>query len=230
MSVMAWRQEVFAAALAAAVAVSGCRGMRHARSDDAEAALESPPAEAAAPAAESAPAAKPAVEPAAGADVSQGAFRIKRGDTVSIMLMGIPEAQNQHVDIVDENGEIRLPYVDRLKAADLTTSELEARIREAYVMGGIYRNISVTVNVPERGIYVSGEVLHPGRLPLIPGTTVLKAVAAAGGFSEFANRRSVKLIRGNETIVVNCKRAEKDPSLDPPLLPDDQVKVERSVF
>jgi polysaccharide export outer membrane protein len=53
-----------------------------------------------------------------------------------------------------------------------------------------------TVYVPEKGsVYVSGEVLRPGRYPMEKDTTVMKAITLAGGFTPFAAKNSVRVKR-----------------------------------
>lgn len=53
-----------------------------------------------------------------------------------------------------------------------------------------------TVYVQEKGsVYVSGEVLRPGRYPMEKETTVMKAITLAGGFTPFAAKKSVRVKR-----------------------------------
>src|SRR5215475_2449256 len=53
-----------------------------------------------------------------------------------------------------------------------------------------------TIYVPEKGsVYVSGEVLHPGRYPMEKDTTVMKAITLVGGFTPFAAKNSVRVKR-----------------------------------
>jgi polysaccharide export outer membrane protein len=59
-------------------------------------------------------------------------------------------------------------------------------------------------------VYVMGEVTHPGTMDLHGPTTILQALAMAGGFKEFANTKDVKVLRpkggtGVETIHFNYK-------------------------
>jgi polysaccharide export outer membrane protein len=54
-----------------------------------------------------------------------------------------------------------------------------------------------------------GEVTHPGTMQLYGPTTILQALAMAGGFKEFANTKDVKVLRPNrgniETLRFNYK-------------------------
>jgi len=53
-----------------------------------------------------------------------------------------------------------------------------------------------TVNIPKAGVvYVTGQVNRPSAYPLESGTTVIKAITMAGGFSPLAAQGKVKIIR-----------------------------------
>ena len=56
-----------------------------------------------------------------------------------------------------------------------------------------------------------GEVTHPGPVALHGPTTILQALAVAGGFKEFANTKAVKVMRttanGTQTLRFNYKEA-----------------------
>ena len=53
--------------------------------------------------------------------------------------------------------------------------------------------IVLQVNAPK--YYVIGYVARPGPYPLRGDTSILQALALAGGFTQFASPRSIKLIR-----------------------------------
>lgn len=98
------------------------------------------------------------------------------------------------------------------------------------------------INVPiDRAvrIYVKGQVRNPGMLEVkkseLPNFTITKAIAQAGGFSERANRGSVKILRINEKgeeqiIKVNVKKIEKGKRSDFKLLEGDVVIVPEGIF
>ena len=175
------------------------------------------------------------VAPKPEAAVSKEVYRVSKvynlrpSDQVLISLSGIPE-EVELQDVIDEEGFVTLPYIDRVQAAGLTSSELERKIRKAYQDGKIYRNITVNVVVPTQSFYIRGEVKTPGRFPLIAGMTVLQAVASAGGYTEYANSRRIKILRKGEYFFVNGKEIEVDPEKDRELEASDVVIVPRSVF
>jgi polysaccharide export outer membrane protein len=96
------------------------------------------------------------------------------------------------------------------------------------------RNDIVTVGAKDY-YYIRGEVARPGPYYLESGTTVLKAIAVAGGMTQFGNRRQVELIRKgeeglNRKIEVNLRAIEDGKIPDVPLLPDDTIIVLKKVF
>ena len=83
-----------------------------------------------------------------------------------------------------------------------------------------------TIFVPTAAYYfIYGEVKSPGSYKLRRDTTILKAVIMAGGFTEKASKRRIKIRRkeGEETIKVRVK-------LDDPVLPQDTIIVPESFF
>src|SRR5438309_8795666 len=84
----------------------------------------------------------------------------------------------------------------------------------------------VTVKLDERFYFVGGEIKVPNRQQYAGPTTVLGAIKAAGGFTDFANKNKVQLRRANGEIhIVDCKKAVQDTKLDLPVHPNDQVFV-----
>lgn len=160
------------------------------------------------------------------------ASRFRPGDQLQVRL-DIGSQQNQvpqSLDVnIDENGEISLPLVGRIKAVGLTQSELAEHIQANYVPR-YYVRCTATVLVAQRFFYTSGEVRAPGRFLWSDDTTLLKAISTAGGFTDYANRRKVELIRGKERQVYNCEDLQRNPAKDVPIRPGDTITVPRSIF
>ena len=160
------------------------------------------------------------------------AARFQVGDTVTVDYSGTGGADKipENVQTITEDGTIILPYIGLVHAAGLTTGELQQKIHDLYVPK-FYTQLTVNVSGQQRVYYVGGEVKQPGRLLYSGETTVTKAIQSAGDFTDFANRKKVKLIRANgQVIKVNCIKAAQDPSLDPPVYPNDQILVPRRIF
>jgi polysaccharide export outer membrane protein len=78
---------------------------------------------------------------------------------------------------------------------------------------------------------VGGEVKNSGRFPYLGEITVLRAIDSAGGFTDFARRNAIELRRASgESHTVDWKRAKKNPKLDLPIYPNDQIIVPQRLY
>lgn len=157
---------------------------------------------------------------------------LRGGDTLIIRLTGVPSADQGIFEVkIDESGKVSMPYIGSISAANLTTVQLKKGIEETYIREEIFTNPNVTVDLKEqRFVDVTGEVRMPQRVPYTKDLTALGAVAACGGFTDFANRRKVKLTQSGVTREFNAKEIQVDPSRDIRLLPNDKIHVDRSIF
>lgn len=153
---------------------------------------------------------------------------LREGDALVINFAGVTDPPAGVQDRIREDGKITLPFVGDVLAAGKTRAELQKEITDLYVPR-LFTRLDVTVNPDVRYIYVSGEVKIVSRHVYMGGMTVLRAVATAGGFTDFANTKKVQLLRAgaSEPIEVNCEKAQKDPSLDVPVYPDNRIFVPR---
>lgn len=155
--------------------------------------------------------------------------QLRPGDSLTITLSGIPDPSSNPVQI-DDQGLISLPYLGTLTAAGLTTNELGQTVRSAYVARRFYTELSVSVTVTERYVYIGGEVQHPGRIPWSPDLTLAKAVQSAGGFTLYAKESKVTLTRDRKAYDFDVHLAQRKPDEDPLLFPGDSIQVPRSAF
>ena len=106
-------------------------------------------------------------------------YRIVAGDKINVSVFGQPELSGEA--IVDQNGNLRLPVIGDVPAANLTPSELEKSIGHFLEQGYVRRPV-VSAKIAEyRPIYVLGMVRTPGLYPYRDGESVLAAIARAGG-------------------------------------------------
>ncbi|UCG77250.1 MAG: SLBB domain-containing protein [Nitrospirota bacterium] len=81
--------------------------------------------------------------------------------------------------------------------------------------------------ISKAGVYfITGEVRDPDSYKHEQGTTVIKAVAKAGGFTDTAALKKIRIIRkvdGKEKVIEKVK-------MDEPVLPDDVIIVPESFF
>jgi protein involved in polysaccharide export with SLBB domain len=152
------------------------------------------------------------------------------GDIVIITFSGATDPPSRHEDRVQENGKITLAYVGTVQAGGKTRAELQQEITRLYVPK-YYRQLTVNVNPDTRYFTVSGEVRSPSRVMYLGRSTVLKAIAAAGDFTDFAQPKKVVVTRGNgKKVKVNCIKARTSPELDVEIFPDDHIHVPRRLF
>jgi polysaccharide export outer membrane protein len=132
---------------------------------------------------------------------------------------------------VRPDGKISMPLLGDVTAAGMTPTELGNSITEK--LRKFIADPRVTVVVAamnSRRIFVTGEVTHPGAMPLLPHMTVLQALASAG-FTQFAKVKGIYLLRnenGTQTkLAFNYKDVVrgKHPEENIELRPGDTVVV-----
>lgn len=156
--------------------------------------------------------------------------RLRVGDllviTFSDLINPIPPFEGR----VKDDGKITLTQNQDFVAAGKTVAELEKEIHQRYVPK-YFVNLTVTVKAENRFFYVDGQVKRPDRQPYWGEITVLGAIAASNGFTEFAQPKKVKVIRANGKIeTVNCIKARENPKLDLPVYPGDRIIVPRKFW
>jgi len=164
-------------------------------------------------------------------ETDQGFAILRVGDPLTISFADVPplSMRDQQVRIPD-SGTITLPFNVRVQAAGKTTGQLEKDIRDAYVPK-YFVNLTAIVRPEERTFIVDGEVKKPGQQPYLGEMNVLRAIGAAGGFTEFANRKKIQLRRQNgQKFIINYNKVIDKPELDMPVYPNDHIIVGKSIF
>jgi polysaccharide export outer membrane protein len=122
-------------------------------------------------------------------------YVISPGDVLDISVWKEPEISFRGLP-VRPDGKISLPLINDVKASGLTAMQLSALITQKlkkYIEDPQVTVVVAAVN--SQHYYVLGEVLHAGVFPLLPGITVLQALSAAGGFTQFANTKKIYVLR-----------------------------------
>lgn len=113
------------------------------------------------------------------------------------LRISVWENKDLSVDlVVRPDGKISMPLLQDVVAEGLTAAQLAETIRDglsAYIVNPEVTVIVLQVNAPK--YYIIGYVARPGTYPLRGDTSVLQALALAGGLTQFASPRSIKLIR-----------------------------------
>jgi polysaccharide biosynthesis/export protein len=140
-------------------------------------------------------------------------FIIGNTDVLAINVWKEPEISRTLP--VRSDGRISMPLVGEIQAAGRTPLQLEQEISTR--LKEFISNPEVTVMVEQinsQKFNILGMVQKPGSYPLTLTTTVLDAIAAAGGFRDFAKQKNIYVLRqdpkGGETrIPFNYKEVIK---------------------
>lgn len=120
------------------------------------------------------------------AGVAATDYRIGPQDIVQIGVWEHPELTGRYT--VASDGTLGFPLIGPIKAAGLTTAELQAEVAKL-LLDGFIRNPQVTVSVAEylsQRVFVVGEVHKPGVVPLTGNLTLVEALTRAGSLTETA--------------------------------------------
>ena len=152
-----------------------------------------------------------------------GTYVLGPTDRVRVKVYGEPDVAGEYE--VDSGGYVSIPLPGRVRAAGLTTRQLEQSIASA-LSKGIVRDPRVNVEIAlYRPFYILGEVKKSGEYPYRVGMTVLDAISSAGGFTYRANENKVYLRRSGSA-------GEEIYALDAPVLiyPGDNIRVPERFF
>jgi len=119
-------------------------------------------------------------------------------DVLEVRVWG-DEALSKTVQ-VRPDGMITLPLVGDIKAAGRASADLAAEIVKRLKRYKSTPQVDVNLSqINSYRIYLLGEVSHPGMLQVRNFTTLLQAIALAGGPSRFADNEIVLLRRNRDT-------------------------------
>jgi len=165
---------------------------------------------------------------AAGSQTNQaGPDTLRAGDRINVSFSGLPVSIEKHEEQIREDGYINPPFLGRtIKAAGKSIGQLQEELQKLYVPD-YFKSATITVRRQDSYFFVGGEVKASGQKPYLSEMTVLKAIQAAGDFTEFSKKTKVQVIRanGHKEKPVNCVKAIKNPKLDLPIFPGDQIIV-----
>jgi polysaccharide export outer membrane protein len=155
---------------------------------------------------------------------------IRNGDVFELTLSGMPAefAQEFHLSFtVGDDGEVRIPYIGGLRATGISTTQLARAVERKLIADKIFTHPTAVINLQpqSRFVTVGGAVRAPQAVPWNTDMTLSNAITRAGDFSDFADRKKIKLTREGKVAYYNLTKSEKDPSQNPKLLPADEVTV-----
>lgn len=162
-------------------------------------------------------------------DAAASSYVIGADDTLHIDVWKEPDLTATLP--VRSDGMISLPLLNDVQAAGMTPMQLAASITEKLKKYLSDPRVTVVVTqMNSQRIFVTGEVLHTGAMPLLPHMNVLQALSAAG-FTQFANTKSIYILRtenGKLTkIPVNYRQLLKGDNVNQVIMmrPRDTIVV-----
>jgi polysaccharide biosynthesis/export protein len=172
---------------------------------------------------------------------------LKPGDTLSITVLQDPKLDRNVT--VDPSGEIAFPLAGHIRARGLTPLALEnilkSKLKNSYKDESLDVTVAVLAapkEIPEEDlkpkVFITGEVIRPGSYVVRQPTTLMQAIALAGGVGPFAAKSRIQVRRkgagGDETIFMfNYRAYEAGADLEGNirLRPGDVIMVpERGLF
>lgn len=147
-----------------------------------------------------------------GAPVDPKTYRIGPEDILNVKVWREPDLSGNLM--VRPDGMISMPLINELRAEGQTPDELGKAVTEALLKHMNRAEVFISVlQVNSKKYYITGEVNRPGQYPLITQTNVLQALSAAGGLRDFANKKKIVIVRGDERLKFNYKEVVEGKNL-----------------
>jgi polysaccharide export outer membrane protein len=126
-----------------------------------------------------------------------GSIKLTEGDALSITFPGSPDLNT--TQRIRRDGKIDLKTVGEVTAAGKTPAELEKEILKLYEKDLVLKEVSVILQSSSYPVFVTGAVMHPGKLLAERPISALEAIMEAGGPDNAkANLRRVVVLRNEE--------------------------------
>lgn len=132
--------------------------------------------------------------------IQEKEYKIRPNDRLMLNVFSLTDEKVNFIKepqiekLVDFRGQIELPVIGNVTLAGLTLKQAEDTIKR--VASDYLRSPSVTIKLMNFQVTVIGEVLRQG-VVLVPDPNInlLEAIGQAGGFSENANRQTIRIVR-----------------------------------
>ncbi|HWB33584.1 MAG TPA: polysaccharide biosynthesis/export family protein [Acidobacteriaceae bacterium] len=169
---------------------------------------------------------QPAIQ--AGGPAESATYVIGPQDQIQVTVWKEPQLSGSLV--VRPDGKISLPLLNDIQAAGYTPTQLSNNIAEQLKKFLTDPVVDVTVvAVNSKRVYMVGEIAHVGPIQIMPGMTVLQAIATAGGLTPYANAKKIYILRGDpahqKQIRFDYNKAKKGDMQGIVLEPGDTIVV-----
>ena len=157
-------------------------------------------------------------------------YVIGPGDMLNISVWKEPDISGTVP--VRPDGKVSLPLLSDVQAAGTTPTRLADSITERLRQYLTDPRVTVIVTAANsRRVYLIGEIVRPGAIPMLPNMTLLQALSTSGGFSQFARIKRMYVLRTDNgkqiKLPVNYKAAisGEAPDQNIALKPGDTIVV-----
>ncbi len=162
-------------------------------------------------------------------------YQVGPGDVLAISFYAGGDKQEDFTGTVSPAGTITSPLLGEVQVAGLTTYEIEKKMT-AMLAKDFFVKPQVLVSVKDYAgqVFVMGAVSKPGAYPYQEGLTAMRACLLAGGFTQYASLKKVKVTRvedgKSKTILYDLDKVSKGQAEDPPLVKGDRIEVPKRGF
>ena len=160
-------------------------------------------------------------------------FQLQSGDRVEIVVYR--EQDLSGIYEIDPTGKLTFPLIGEMKVAGLEIETLREMLISHLKKYLVDPQVSIARSEATiKSISVLGQVTKPGVYDYAPGLTLMRLISAAGGFSEFANKKKIKIVRlvhgEKKVMAVNSLDIINGRKEDPHIESGDIIFVPESVF
>jgi polysaccharide biosynthesis/export protein len=161
--------------------------------------------------------------PAAFSEAVHAPYVLDAGDRVRVTVFDEETLTNSYA--IDQAGYIAFPLIGAVPARGFTLAQVEETIATK-LRQGYLRNPDVSIEVETyRPVFIMGEVGSAGQYAYVPGMTVQKAIASAGGFTPRAQQASVDITREVNGEIMTGRVPTTDL-----VLPGDTLYIRERLF
>jgi polysaccharide biosynthesis/export protein len=176
------------------------------------------------------------IVPAAGSGavvISENDYRIGPSDVLEIDVFQVEELSG--TERVNSRGYIKMPLIGSVKVAGLTREEAEDFIAELYSRDYL-QDPQVNIDIAEyfsQQVTILGSIKSPGVYALSGKTTLMQALAMAGGTGRLADEEEIIVFRTDKHgsvigYIVNLEEIQKGIKSDPEIIGNDRIVVPES--
>ncbi len=150
-------------------------------------------------------------------------YVLRANDRLHVVVYNEPTISGDYQ--IDGTGSVSIPLAGRVKAAGLTTTQLERSITH-HLDGSILKDAHISVQIAGYGpFFIRGEVKQPGQFPYAPGLTIGDAVALAGGYTYRADETAAYVRPAGSPVEIT-----RSLRTDVPVAPGDNIRIPERYF